>query len=144
MNIIGLDLGNTRSKAAHLDETGKPQIILNRRGEPFTASAIFFESGKDPIVGSEALAEGLIAPEHVHTFFKRALGSDDVLYTDTNGKPHTATDLLAILIMAMKRDIENRFNCEVDEAVIAVPANFKDHQKQAVIDATDQAFGHLF
>lgn len=139
MILLGIDLGTTRSKVAHVDETGRPQMILNRRGEVYTPSAIFFESGRNPIVGVEALSEGLLQPEHVHTCFKRVLGRPDVLYTDADGKRYTATDLQAILIRHLKEDVENRFLTKVDQAVISVPANFKDHQKQATIDAAKAA-----
>ena len=137
MIVLGMDIGTTRCKAARIDETGRPQIILNRRGDPYTTSAIFFEDGVVPIVGVEAQAEGYLQPDHVVTGFKRKLGSADVLYTDANGKAYTATDLQSLMIAAMKEDAERRFNEEVDEAVISVPANFQDHKKQATIDADE-------
>lgn len=139
MIVIGLDIGTTRCKAAYIDETGQPQILPNRRGDLFTPSAVFFEDGVRPITGAEALAEGFLQPEHVHTCFKRALGSSDVLYTGADGRTYTATDLQSLMIAALKEDIEKRFNGEVDEAVITVPANFMDHKKQATIDAARAA-----
>ncbi len=139
MIILGLDPGTTRAKVARIDESGRPQIVLNRRGDYYTPSAVFFEDGRKPIVGVEALAEGALQPQHVHTCFKRALGSPDPLYTDADGKPYTATDLQAILIESLREDAEHRFNAQIDAAVIAVPANFKDHQKQATLDAAEAA-----
>jgi molecular chaperone DnaK len=139
MIILGLDIGTTRSKAAFVDETGRPQIVLNRRGEPYTPSAVFFEDGRHPIVGTEAVAEGILQPAHVHTCFKRILGCQDELYTDANGKRYAAVDLQSILIGHLREDVEARFHAKVDEAVIAVPANFKDDQKQATIDAARAA-----
>ena len=139
MAAIGLDIGTTRCKASFVDQTGRAQIVPNRRGDLFTPSAIFFEDGTHPIVGVEALAEGFLQPEYVHTCFKRVLGSQDVLYTDTNGKTYTATDFQAILIKSLKEDVEARLNEVVDEAVITVPANFQDHKKQATIDAAKMA-----
>ena len=139
MNVIGIDLGTTRCKVAYLNETGHAQIVLNRRGDPYTPSAIFFEEGIKPIVGAEALAEGFLAPEHVHTCFKRVLGAPDTLYTGADGKTYTATAFQTILLAALKEDVESRFNSELDEAVITVPANFQDHKKQATIDAARAA-----
>ncbi len=139
MIVLGLDMGTTRCKASCIDATGQPQIVANRRGDLYTPSAIFFEDGRKPIVGVEALAEGLLQPEHVHTCFKRVLGSSDVLYTDVDGKAYTATDFQSIMIRAIKEDVEQRFNEEVDEVVITVPANFQDHKKQATIDAAQAA-----
>jgi len=139
MLIVGLDLGTTRCKAARIDETGRPQIIHNRRGDPFTPSAIFFEDGCRPIVGVEALAEGVLQPEHVHSCFKRRLGSPDVLYTDADGKKYTATDFQSLMIASFKHDIETQLGETLDEAVITVPANFQDHKKQATLDAAQAA-----
>lgn len=139
MAAIGLDIGTTRCKASFVDETGHAQIVPNRRGDLFTPSAIFFEDGRRPIVGVEALAEGFLQPGHVHTCFKLVLGSQDVLYTDADGKTYTATDFQALLIGAIKADVEARLNEVVDEAVITVPANFQDHKKQATIDAAKAA-----
>jgi len=139
MIVIGMDIGTARCKVARIDETGRPQIVANRRGDLYTQSAIFFEEGQRPVVGSEAVAEGFLEPEHVHTCFKRALGSDEVLYTGADGRTYTATDLTSIMISALKEDVEKRFNEEVDEAVITVPANFQDHKKQAVINAAKAA-----
>ncbi len=139
MIVIGMDVGTTRSKVAAMDETGRPQIVLNRRGDPFTPSVIYFEDGRTPIVGAEALAEGFLHPEYVHSCFKRALGSPDGLHTDASGKSYTATGFTQILITDLKQDVEARFNEEVDEAVFTVPANFQDHKKQAMIDAAGAA-----
>ncbi len=139
MAAIGFDIGTTRCKASFVDETGRAQIVPNRRGDLFTPSAIFFEDGKRPIVGVEALAEGFLQPEHVHTCFKRVLGSQEALYADADGKTYTAMDFQTILIKAIKEDVEARLNEAVDEAVITVPANFKDHKKQATIDAAKAA-----
>ncbi len=139
MIVLGIDVGTTRSKVSALDDTGRAQIVLNQRGDPYTPSAVYFEEGRTPIVGVEALAEGFLYPQYVRTCFKRVLGSSDVLFTDVNGKTYTATDLTRVLIAALKRDVESRFNQEVDEAIFTVPANFQDHRKQAVIDAAEGA-----
>lgn len=139
MIVVGLDIGTTRCKAAYIDETGRPQFVLNRRGDPYTPSAILFEDGVRPIVGTEALAEAFLQPEHVLTHFKRVLGSADILYTDAKGKTYTATDLQGLLIRSFKEDIESRFNADLDEAVFTVPANFQDHKKQAAICAAEAA-----
>lgn len=139
MIVAGIDIGTTRCKAAVIDDTGRAQIVLNRRGDPYTPSAVYFEDGHKPIVGVEAVAEGFLDPENVHSCFKRVLGAADVLHTDTKGKTYTATDLTRVLIASIKADIETRFNEEIDEAVFTVPANFQDHRKQAMIDAAEAA-----
>ena len=130
MIVLGIDFGTTRTKVAAIDETGRPQIVLNRRGDPYTPSVIYFEDGKQIVVGVEAVAEGFLYPEQVHSCFKRVLGLPDVLYTDADGKTYTATDFAQIMIATVKADVEARFNEEVDEAVFTVPANYQDHRKQ--------------
>lgn len=139
MIIAGVDLGTARTKAAVIDEFGRPQIVPNQRGDLYTPSVVYFENGRTPIVGVEAVAEGFIYPEHVHSHFKRLMGSSDVLYTDASGKAYTAADLSSVMLSSVKTDVEERFNGQVDAAVITVPANFKDQQKQVTIDAAEGA-----
>jgi len=36
----GIDFGTTRCKISTVNASGKPEIVLNQRGEPFTPTAI--------------------------------------------------------------------------------------------------------
>ena len=53
-NLVGIDLGTTYSAIARLDDTGRPEIIVNKEGENITPSIVLLESKTDVIVGSIA------------------------------------------------------------------------------------------
>ena len=120
MIVVGLDIGTTRCKAAYIDETGQPQILPNRRGDLYTPSAVFFENAVRPITGVEALAEGFLQPEPVHTCFKRALGAPDVPHTGADATPEHPTHLRSRITPAPQpgNPRPRVFRLAEDEAVI--------------------------
>ncbi|MCK5000750.1 MAG: Hsp70 family protein, partial [Anaerohalosphaera sp.] len=109
--------------------------ITNRYGEVFTPSAVFFNLDGSVIVGTEALNAGFIEPERLVTNWKRDLGTEVVLYTSNDGKTYTSMDILSILLKDAKDNIEAKTGQVVNEAVITVPANYNDAQKQQTKDA---------
>jgi len=135
MIIAAIDAGNSRFKYAVADETGNPKIITNRYGEPFTPSAVYFEEDGTTIVGTEALNAGFADPTRLVVNWKRSMGTDEPLYTAPDGKVYPARDILAILLKDAKEVIEAKTGDVVNEAVITVPANYNDAQKQQTMDA---------
>jgi molecular chaperone DnaK len=135
MIIAAIDAGNSRFKYAVADETGNPKIITNRYGESFTPSAVYFEEDGTTIVGTEALNAGFADPTRLVVNWKRSMGTDEPLYTAPDGKVYPARDILAILLKDAKEAIEAKTGDVVNEAVITVPANYNDAQKQQTIDA---------
>jgi len=136
--IISIDAGNSRFKCAVADAAGNPKLITNRFGEPFTASAVFFASDGSIIVGSEAINAGFVEPSRLVINWKRAMGTDQPLYTADDGTVYRAMDILAILLKDAKETIEAKTGQVVNEAVITVPANYTDLQKQQTIDAAQE------
>ena len=135
MIVAAIDAGNSRFKYAVADETGNPKIISNRYGESFTPSAVYFEEDGSTVVGSEALNAGFADPTRLVVNWKRSMGTDASLYTAPDGKVYRAKDILAILLKDAKENIEAKTGDVVNEAVITVPANYTDVQKQQTIDA---------
>ena len=134
--MIGMDIGTTDCKSANVDPTGKPNIILNSRGEPTTQSVIYLQESGDPLVGTDAMEQGFLEPINCAKNFKLKLGSTENLLN--NGKILTPTQATAILIKQLKKDAEATTNVEVAEVVATCPANWKDHQKQALLEAFEQ------
>ena len=62
------------------------------------------------------------------------MGTDDVLYTD-GAREYRAPDILQILLRTVKADAEAKLGEPVNEAVITVPANYTNAQKQQTSDA---------
>ncbi len=135
MLIPGIDAGNSRFKYAAPDVAGNPTLIANRFGELFTPSAVFFAPDSPIIIGTEALNAGFADPTRLVVNWKRSMGTDAVLYTADDGTVYPAMDILAILLSDARDNIETRTGQVVNEAVITVPANYTDAQKQQTIDA---------
>lgn len=136
--IPSIDAGNSRFKCAVADVAGNPKLIANRFGEPFTPSAVFFAPDGSTIVGTEAINAGFVEPSRLVTNWKRAMGTDEPLYTADDGTVYQAMDVLAILLKDAKETIEAKTGQVVNEVVITVPANYTDLQKQQTIDAAQK------
>lgn len=133
--IPGIDAGNSRFKYAVADEAGNPKIITNLYGESFTPSAVYFAQDGSIVIGTEALNAGFIEPSRIVVNWKRDMGTDKPLYTADDGTVYKARDILAILLKDAKDNIEAKTGQVINEAVITVPANYNDIQKQHTIDA---------
>ena len=137
--IPSIDAGNSRFKCAVPDVAGNPKLITNRFGEPYTPSAVFFAPDGSTIVGTEAINAGFVESDRLVTNWKRAMGTDESLYTADDGTVYHAMDILAILLKDAKDNIEAKTGQVVNDVVITVPANYTDLQKQQTIDAAKQA-----
>ncbi|MFH1211328.1 MAG: Hsp70 family protein [Candidatus Woesearchaeota archaeon] len=134
--MLGIDIGTTRSKAAHIDPAGNPNIILNDRGEPFTVSIIHYEQRNAPLVGLDALEQGYINTDLCVRNSKLKLGTTENLI---NGNPPViATDAAAALIGYLKKMAEKQLGLQITECVATCPANFKDDSKQALLEAFER------
>ena len=136
--IPSIDAGNSRFKCAVADVAGNPKLITNRFGEPFTPSAVFFNVDGSYIVGAEAINAGFVEPSRLVMNWKRAMGTDEPLYTADDGTVYKAMDILGILLKDAKENIEAKTGQVVNEVVITVPANYTDAQKQQTKDAADR------
>ena len=76
-SYIGIDLGTTFSAVAYIDETGRPKIINNDRGDNVTPSCVALKGGK-LIVGEVARKEWGNAPDQAAARFKRDMGTSTV------------------------------------------------------------------
>jgi molecular chaperone DnaK len=133
---VGIDFGTTRSKAAYLDATGKPVIVLNTRGEPFTPSVIHYPASGAPLVGQDALELMHIEPERCILYPKLKLGTVEQLLRA--GGRVTATDATEQIIAALKADIERQRATALSQCVLTCPANFRDDAKQALKEACER------
>lgn len=132
--IPGIDFGTTHSKAAYLGPGGEPVGVLNDRGEASTPSAVFVSPNGDTMIGTPAIEQGFLEPERLVRNFKLELGSDTNLLGVTD-QVFTAQDAAAALIAYLKKQVENATGSALTECVATCPANFKDDQKQALLEA---------
>ena len=136
LQAVGIDLGTTYSCIAHLNEHGEPVTIPNQEGELSTPSVAMFD-GAEVIVGTEALRHAIVNPRNVVQHAKRFLGKQDFRW-EIDGRYFSPKDISAFILKKLLSAAEERIG-RVDSAVITVPAQFSDLQRQETIAAGMQA-----
>lgn len=134
--IIGIDLGTTTTEAA-IFRNGKPEMILNLNHEIVTPSAVGIDETGNFIIGEKAKAQFLLAPERTAIEIKRKLGSKEKILL--GNQSFSPVELSAKLLAHVRYYASQYLDCEVNRAVISVPAYFDDIQRQEVVEAGRQA-----
>jgi len=137
---LGIDLGTTNSAAAILLD-GKPTIIPSAEG-PTVAGKMFpsiFAITKDGqlLIGEPARRQAITNPEGTIREIKRQMGTDHKI--KIYGKEYTPQQISAFILQKILRDADTFLGEKITKAVITVPANFNDNQRQATIDAGEIA-----
>lgn len=135
--FVGIDLGTTYSVVAYIDDQGQPTVIPNSYERNVTPSVIYFGAGT-PIVGDEAKEYQALGSTEVASFFKRVMGNPEFRLM-FNDQEYTSVDLASLVIRYLKEQAEHFLGETVTDAVITVPAYFKDPQRNATIEAGQKA-----
>ena len=157
--VIGIDLGTTNSCVSVI-EGREVTVITNREGSRTTPSVVAFTQNGETLVGQMARRQA--AKNHEGTIFavKRLIGRtmDDpevarmqelapyaiVPMGDgerqfpgiaINDKVYSPQEISALILAKLKEIAEEYLGESVDQAIITVPANFNDSQRQATRDA---------
>jgi molecular chaperone DnaK len=136
--VIGIDLGTTMSAMAYVDEVGRPVIIPNAEGEKLTPSCIMIRGDERPI-GRRAKNAAIALPKNVFQFVKRQMSDPKCVFTDDSGKQHRPEELSALILKKLKQDAEKHLGDTVTQAVITVPAYFRDLERQRTKQAGEIA-----
>lgn len=136
--IIGIDLGTTNSAVAVMEKNG-PMIVPNNLGERLTASVVGFTKTGEILVGKKARRGAIMNIGRTIFSIKRDMGSNQVRKIKDLDKSFTPQELSAMILQKLKQDAEEYFGEEITQAVITVPAYFKDSQRQATKDAGEIA-----
>jgi L1 cell adhesion molecule like protein len=155
---IGIDLGTTNS-AVGIYRDGKVEIIANDQGNRTTPSFVSFTS-EDRLIGDAAKTSASMNP--INTIFdaKRLMGRNyndkevqeelkhlpykvlnknnrPVIEVEYKGetKQYTPEEISSMILYKMKEIAEAFVGCEINDAVITVPAYFNDAQRNATKDA---------
>ncbi len=153
---IGIDLGTSNSCVAVL-QGGQVEVLPNAYGEATTASVVAFRDDGSIVVGNAAKANIIHDPHHTVYSSKRLIGryffSAEVKkaqaicsYQIEEGPNHgvrirvreelfSLPEIGAMILRELKSIAETRLGQPVTKAVITVPANFNDNQRQATKDA---------
>ena len=154
--IIGIDLGTTNSCVAVM-EGGKPRVIENAEGGRTTPSIIAYQDDGEILTGAPAKRQAVTNPKNTLYAVKRLIGrrfDEKEVQKDINLMPYTIAkadngdawvevrgnkmappQISAEVLRKMKKTAEDYLGEEVTEAVITVPADFNDSQRQATKDA---------
>ena len=155
--IVGIDLGTTNSAIAVV-ENGEPIIIPNSEGKRTTPSIVGF-TDKDRKIGDPAKRQAVTNPKKTVYSIKRFIGKDfsvckdevgrvpyEVTNTGSNvpgvkidDRVYTPQEVSAMILQKMKKTAEDYLGCEVNRAVITVPAYFGDAERTATIEAGEIA-----
>jgi molecular chaperone DnaK len=134
---VGIDLGTTNSALAYVNVRGIPEIVPNDLGSPITPSVICIKDG-EIIVGEEAKELQAIGEPDVAAFFKQQMGVKNFSFY-AGGREFSAVDLSALVLEKLKRDAEMALGQSIKNAVITVPAYFKNPQREDTIAAGEKA-----
>jgi len=135
-DILGIDFGTTNSKMAYmlLDD---PKIIENREGQTITPSIVHFKSEDTFTVGEPAKRNLVVYPDRVVSSIKREMGTD---YKKKVGRHKFPPEYIGALIFKkLIDDAEFRLGKKFIDAVVSVPANYTDSQRQSIRDAAEIA-----
>ncbi|MEI8019414.1 MAG: Hsp70 family protein [Schlesneria sp.] len=135
-HAVGIDLGTTYSCIAYLNEHGEPISIPNKDGELSTPSAVLFD-GNDVIVGTEAMRNSIRHSDRVVVHAKRYMGSPSHRWKIA-GKSYSPVDISTFILKSMLETAREKIG-PVTSAVITVPAQFSDIQRQATAEAGRRA-----
>ncbi|MBI1827528.1 MAG: Hsp70 family protein [Planctomycetes bacterium] len=159
--IIGIDLGTTNSLVAYADEAG-PHLIPNPDdSNDFLLPSVvaFHEAGNVLAIGREARSHAVERPLTTIHSVKRLIGRGaadltqearrltyplkshsseagrDIIAVKIGDRRFTPQEISAMILVELRRWAELHFQRDVTRAVITVPAQFDDAQRQATRDA---------
>ena len=153
---LGIDLGTTNSCAAVATPTGV-EFILGSRSERVHPSVVAIPSSGGVVVGNDAKRYRLTEPMHVIHSAKRFIGQNfraplvqlamtGIRYKVVEGpnqqpivvvrdRRMTMPEISSHVLLYLKRCSERQLGASISDAVITVPANFTDAQRQATKEA---------
>ncbi|MCA9042049.1 MAG: Hsp70 family protein, partial [Planctomycetaceae bacterium] len=132
-HAVGIDFGTTYSSISCLNRHGQPIVIPNEYGEPSIPSALMFEPDGEVIIGHKALEQAIEHPEKVVLYPKREIGKSNKKWY-LNGKTYTPVDLTSLIMGKLLKQAERKVGT-IRSAVITVPAQFSEIQRQEIVKA---------
>ncbi len=135
-HAVGIDLGTTYSCIAYLNEHGEPITIPNKDGELSTPSVVLFEDDH-VVVGTEAMKNSIRHPDRVVVHAKRYMNNPGHRWKIA-GKSYSPIDISTLILKSMLDGAREKIGA-IERAVITVPAQFSDVQRQATAEAGKRA-----
>ncbi|MGZ0166293.1 MAG: Hsp70 family protein [Planctomycetales bacterium] len=136
-HAVGIDLGTTYSCISYLNEHGEPVTLANQEGELSTPSVVLFDEGGEVVVGTEALRNAVVKPLRVVQNSKRYMGDLERKWV-VDDRAYTPIDIATLVLKKLLSAAEEQIG-KIEQAVITVPAQFSDIQRQWVVEAGKRA-----
>lgn len=133
--IVGIDLGTSTSEIAFL-RNGKPVLIREiASSDPpgILPSVVGMSRSGEYRVGKSMKDQQIQKPEMVAAEVKRHMGEDARL--TIGGESFTPVEISAMILRHLKSEAEKYLGEPITDAVITVPAYFRDAERQATRDA---------
>lgn len=150
--VIGIDLGTTNSVVATLINN-KVEVIPDSQGNRLHPSVVAFVPSGDVLVGHAARTRRHVDPQNTIFSAKRLIGQsikvpmvrlamgtmpyqcvegpNEQPLVQIRSRQYSIPEISAIILKHLRRCAERHLGVPVSRAVITVPANFTDSQRQA-------------
>lgn len=144
--VIGIDLGTTYSAVSVWDYDKKEVVVIPTAvGENTLPSVVGIDDEKKVIVGAPAQRRRVLDPQNTIIEIKREMGeystppqansSGVPKRVPFRGRDYLPQEISAFILAELKRQAETFLGEEIHDAVITVPAYFKEPQRGATQDA---------
>lgn len=132
--VLGVDLG-TSTSIASVYRRGRGEV-LDIFGQDVVPTVVNYRADAEPLVGLQAKRRALIDPDNTVVSIKRHMG--DVDYSrEINEKAVKPEEVSALILEHIKNGAQEHadLNGTVRHAIVTIPANFNNNQRQATLEA---------
>lgn len=136
--FAGFDLGTTNSAAAVFDGS-EVSVVRNGSGAALTPSVVRIDGRGRVTVGQQAARFAARDPDNTVREFKRLMGTAERLRFAASGESRLPQELGALVLQALRKDVEDVTGVLPARAVVSVPALFELPQSKATAQAAHAA-----
>lgn len=150
--VIGIDLGTTNSVVAIADQPGG-RVLADSEGSKLIPSVVSFHPSGDVLVGTAAKERRLLDAANTVSSVKRLIGRPFTSYevkqaqqrfafelsegpsggvlVSARGETYTLSEISAFVLRHVRKVAETALGEDCEHAVVTVPANFNELQRNA-------------
>ncbi|MSP55591.1 MAG: Hsp70 family protein [Myxococcales bacterium] len=132
--FLGIDLGTTNSAAALFDGD-QVHLVRTSAGGTLTPSVVRLDARGGVTVGARARRFLESDPQNTRGEFKRLMGAEHTIAFAAAKASKSPTELSALVLKSIRKDVEDQFGFAPLRVVIAVPALFELPQSAATSEA---------
>ena len=141
MASFGIDFGTTNTSVVEclITEHGMTRTPYGENNQPFP-SLVALHPEKPPMFGwdvKKRRSQLIVDGYHIISSFKSILGSDQSIAV--GDKKYSPLDVTALFLSFVKNRVETMAERSLDEAVIAIPVDFKPEQRRNLREAAKKA-----